>query len=162
MSIELSRLLSKEVIKTSLKRLNDILRMKRVSFDIDGVLVANNEIGVGVVNREFGTSFRIEDIKTDFGIVGLLKGVPQVTDPLEEAIKIWNSEEVLKRSNPVSGAWMLSRYLVDQGVIPFTITSRPATTTEVTRSWFGQWMPWLPPENICIQTDGNQISLDFK
>jgi len=145
-------------------RLNKRLRKINIGSDIDDTEVAATACGVLIVNRMFGTSFKLSDLKYDLEIDDLIrKYLPDVKDYEKTANDIWNSDEVIRGSLPMPGVLEVSRFLhrnkIDQ---IHRITSRPGRLHDATLFWYEVNMPWVDKSLIHIQSNGNEINPQFK
>lgn len=163
MSIELN-FRDNEIINR-LGWINNILKNSSVSFDIDGVEVLSGQSVIDEVNKQKGTSYSIDDLKTHWGLIELFKSNhPEVKDPRGYAVELWNDPSVLGRSGPVQGTWLLAHYLHKQGIDNVVrISSRPNRVRDVTVKWYKEKMPWVDSSSIYIQP-GEEIEtgLSFK
>jgi uncharacterized HAD superfamily protein len=145
-------------------RLNNRLHEINIGSDIDNTEVAATAYGVLMVNRMFGTSFKLSDLKYDFAIIDLIREyLPDVKDSEKTATDIWNSDEIVRRSLPMPGVLEVSRFLhrnkIDQ---IHRITSRPSRLRDATLFWYEVNMPWVDKSLIHIQPSGSEISTQFK
>lgn len=155
---------SERGIILKLESFNDFLRKSVVSFDIDQVEANSAATALSRINSKLGSSFVPEDLVSYWSTIDLLESnfKNQVKNPQEFAVENWNHPSVILNALPVSGALILSKYLFDNGVNAYRITSRPSTLREVTLGWYQKYMPWVDRSRICIQAEGVEIRPDFK
>ena len=146
-----------------IENLNYNFRNSVVSFDIDQVEVDSASTAIQEINRRLGTEYSVADLTAYWGLVEILKrDHKEIAEPTNFAIGIWNDPEVIGKALPVSGSIILSRYLFDEGISAYRITSRPASLRDTTLIWYKKSMPWVSSDSIHIQPDGSEIKPDFK
>lgn len=143
---------------------NELLKGKKISFDVDGVKVDTAALAVKLYNKRFNDNKKKSDLAEFYIITNWIKAfIRNETKATEEAIRIWNDEIVLSKSKPVQGASMVSRLLADsKSVDVHYITSRPGFTRKITLDWFAKWLPWVSGSTIHISKIVDGLQSDFK
>lgn len=157
MSLEL---LSEEKIVSKVDAAVNILR-EDGGTDIDGTEIDSETSALRAFNERFKEDKKRRDL-TDLFIMVEWFEKKGITDPLGEAVKLWNEDNNLGGSLPQDGAWIFSRFLFEKGVVLPRITSRPSYTRNVTLDWYQKWMPWVPEDKIHIHKEANSLNPDFK
>ncbi|MEK7111913.1 MAG: hypothetical protein AAB875_01160 [Patescibacteria group bacterium] len=161
--MSLERFLPEEnSIVEKIERLNEKLKNSVVSYDIDGVDTDSATCAVNKFNNLFNTAYKVEDLTSIWGLTDWVKDFPEIENPREFAVNLWNSDDVFGNALPVSGAWILADYIEEEEIRPHKITSRPSFVEDVTRRWYHRWMPWIDQSRIHIQKNGREISPTFK
>ena len=137
------------------EKVNNTLRNLNVSFDMDGVEINSAKPAVEKLNKFFSTNYTTDDLLSYWTMVDWIKKErPDIEDPKEFARNLWNSDDVMTRARPESGAWLLSRKLEDNLIRPKRITMRPSKVRKATFNWYMENMKWVDPGLIYVQ---NQI-----
>lgn len=148
---------SEPLIKDALKRLDDEFRTKGVSFDIDGVEIDSATSAINEFNKRHNTLYRKEDLNSSWGIINWIRQIPDIKDPKEYAIRLWNSQGVMSFASPESGAWILSYHLHSEEIGPLRISARPYYLEVITKRWYEEIMPWVDQSLIHICSDESEI-----
>lgn len=143
--------------------IRDFIKKQLISFDIDGVIVDTAFHAIKLFNHRFKQNKKTTDLTSFFIIYEWICEI--LNDDklaLQEAIKIWNNEDVLSKSPPMKGAQELTKKLLDEGNEVHYITSRPNFVRQITYDWFQKWLPWVRIESIHISPDTNGLQRSFK
>jgi len=139
--------------KVELLKAAELLRnSKFIGLDADQVLIDSKIPVINSLNRILKTSYRPE-VLDDWYVVSRIALKHGLSE--EEALRLehdlWIDPEVLADAPPCRGAIHLTMKLVDMGKELRVVTSRIAELTEVTYSWFAEWMRWIPQGSIKIR-----------
>ncbi len=134
-----------------------------ISFDIDGVIVDSASNAIKLYNKRFNQNKKVINLKKFFILFDWLTDILKDKNiAAEEAIKIWNDEEVLSQSKPIPGARKLLKILTSKGYQVRFVTSRPGSVRLITLNWFKKWLPWIPEESIHISSSTAGLQRSFK
>lgn len=118
----------------------EYLKANRVSFDIDGVEVFTAVMFVQEYNKLYGNPHgnpkTIEDAGHYGAMIDWMREIEEVENPVEEAVKIFNSDHIMRNADLVPGIMTVSRLLKKKKVVPYRITSRPASVCNATFAWY--------------------------
>jgi uncharacterized HAD superfamily protein len=134
-----------------------VLENSVVSFDIDGVEVNSAVTAITKLNNTLHIKYKTCNLTSYSAMVDLIKVADgTIEDPRSFAVKLWNSEDVLKDAPPASGAWLLGNYLRQSQLNIHRISSRPSHVAEVTFEWYATKMPWIDQNG---PSDGDRAQL---
>ena len=125
-------------------------------FDIDGVLADTGIPVIKEVNREWGTSFKPDDV-SDWTFTERV--ITKLTgDPSEgkRANAIWFDPEVLFRSPPRTGALEVLIRLEEQNWVSWSATSRLPNAREMTMEWLNMYFPDIFSGRVYMREPGNE------
>lgn len=130
--------------------------------DIDGVDIDSANSAIRILNGKYSTNYTKSQMKTYFQMTKWMHDLGS-QDPKQDSIHLWNSDRSLGIAYPEDGAYDLSVFMYENGIVIPRITSRPADTAPVTIWWYQQWMPWiLDHDCLHMQTESNDINPKFK
>lgn len=151
--------------------LSEIFNGRRVAFDIDGVLALTVYPVIERFNEDFGTDYEVNDF---FGWETIkswaqenwskrLGRVNEVAEsPSDYDIWIWTHPEILSKGPVGPNADFMTMCAVSASRDYRVITSRIPTLRESTHEWHKENLPWVQPEKISINKDGNESGENFK
>jgi len=158
----------RDITKLDLVKTVETLKRDGVSCDIDGVEAATAFLSLREYNLlhgyKKGNPKVMDDVK-EYGImINWFREDPEIVDPAEEAVSIWNSRQVIENAQRVEGFLSFAQFLSGKGISPYRITSRPGYTYEWTKSWYlSKYGPNFDLNLIRMQRDINSITNpDFK
>jgi len=143
-----------------LKIVNDELRIKGVSTDIDDSEVNSHTEALRGFNSSNNTNRTNEELTDRFIMVKWLEELGS-ENPLEHAIGFWNSIEQMPHLEATPGADIVYKYLHDIGIPMHRSTARPGWTREATLLWYTNNASYVDLSLIHIQ-EGNDINPSFK
>ena len=133
-----------------------------ISFDIDGVIVFSVEKALEKTNKKLKANYKLTDIDEPYAMQGWMKADPTIKEPIREDFELWHSESVLAHASIVPGADIVCRLMAKLNHEHYFITSRPAFVKPFTHYWFEHGIPWVKPQQILMQKEGQEVSSDFK
>jgi len=143
--------------------IEDYLRKNGVIMDVDGVCADTASIAVTSYNNRFNDKKTSNDLKHYWSIRTWVESHGYNSNEAREvSVGLWNTEEVMTKALPVSGSWIINKYLHDKNVPIKYVTSRPFFTKDWTISWFKNWMPWVNEDQIYIGDASNGLQRDYK
>jgi uncharacterized HAD superfamily protein len=129
----------------------EILRLNKIGFDIDGVLVESKIAGVEKYNELRGTNHKVDEVEQydQVKVWAMEEGMSE-----EEANKfnrqVWDDPEVLIKATPIDGAVELFEFMYQKNLKPPIITVRVDGLRDCTFSWFEKPMPFLDQSTIHV------------
>lgn len=134
---------------------------KKYSFDLDEVCVDTAPEVLQALNKDYGTSYTLEDFTDTWITVEWFKILRPREDPMENARRLWNRPDILENAKPTPGFYFVMKGLNRQRIIPFYTTARPGERKPSTCIWFNR-NHQIKPRQLIMQKDGWTVDRTFK
>lgn len=132
-------------------------KRETIAFDLDGVVIDCVSVVVGIVNRELGTRFTVEEVDSWHWVREKVFELTQDREYAEKMEANYFDPLVLRRSKPFPGAVIALATLSEIRDVHF-ITSREGIAREATIDALREHIPWAINENrLHIRRPGDTI-----
>ncbi len=141
-------------------------RFPVITFDVDGVLADSAAVVAEEASKRFAEKGLILDPNeiTSWGYLqdtAVEKGLSFAE--ANQVENLWFDPNILRKSLPINGSISFLRRIfeIHKGKV-FVVTSRKPNSKEATLSWFSQYAPFFPSENIFIRESTEISGEEFK
>lgn len=136
------------------------LAYKKITVDLDGVMVMAMVTALDWVNKRYGTNYVLQQINSWGALENSLQKDFGISK--EEAFAVWLEPKVLLEAPPVSGSIRAIQALTMRGADITFVTARRSMLREVTLAWVERHMPNIKPQQVLMQPEPDRRGTPFK